>query len=272
MNKEPIFTSHDDTGASEHQSRAVAGKRNLHAGHRDRMKIRFLKSNGSDLEDHELLEVLLYYVHSRVDTNRIAHELMDEFGSLRAVCNAPPDRLMSIEGVGEKTVIFLSLLSELRRRIRMESFSTKSFCADSLSAVGEYLISYYNGMQNEQLCAMLLDGSLGLIEFRAISNGSVNASSFDVRAFVRYAVCRDANYVILAHNHPSGICVPSSADLEVTSLAETALSAVKIELIEHIIVGSCSFVPTMQIRSNGLRFSAPGNKKDADMLKHFYNH
>ncbi len=257
------------TNSKKNKSKA-AGK-NIHKGHRERMRNRFYASDASALEDHELLEMFLFYVNSRVNTNDIAHRLIQEFGSLRAIFNAPPERLCAVLGVGESTALFFSLFSELRKRIRMEKYSSKVFKATSLSEVGEYLMTYYTDMDHEQLCAMLMDSSLKLIKFEVISNGGINGTAFDVPSFVKYALNSRAAYVILAHNHPSGNCDLSPEDVDVTARLERALSAVEIALLEHIIVGDVTFVPTMQLRSRGLRLTTSKEFLSPEMLRKFYN-
>ncbi len=258
-------------GSNQQISKTSGKDKNIHKGHRERIRNRFISTNGSDFEDHELLEMLLFYVNSRVNTNGIAHNLIEEFGSLRGVCNASPDRLTAVDGVGESTALFFSILFEIRRRIRMEKYSQNKFTASSLSAVGEYLMAHYSGMNHEQFCAMLLDSSFKLIEFKAISNGSVNSSSFDVRSFARYALSKDASFVVLSHNHPSGDCTVSSADMEVSNIADAALSSINIVLLEHIIVGNASFMPTLQLRTKGMRLPSSGDNIKPDVLRKFYN-
>ena len=108
----------------------------LHRGHRERMRKRFLAGGGKDLEDHELLELLLYYVIPRSDTNKLAHNLLREFGTLRDVMNADPARIEQVVGAGKATSTFISLLFAVKKRTDTQKYSKTRFVADTLGAVG----------------------------------------------------------------------------------------------------------------------------------------
>ena len=228
-------------------SNNVNAQSSVHAGHRERMKRRFLVNQGKDFNDHELLEILLFYVIPRGNTNEVAHNLINEFGSLRNVCNADPSRIERVVGAGHATSLFLSLLFALRKRIDLEKYDMDSFVATSTRVVGEFLIEYYRDKQYEEVCAMLLDNSLKLIEFKSLSTGSVNSSSFDVRSLARHALRIDATHIILSHNHPFGDTVPSLSDRDISINLASALETIGIVLLDHIIVTGSSYKPMMSL-------------------------
>lgn len=219
----------------------------VHAGHRERMKRRFLVNQGKDFNDHEMLEMLLFYVLPRENTNEVAHNLLNEFGSLRNVCNAEPSRIERVVGAGPATSLYLSLLFAIRKRIDLEKYDMDRFVASSTRVVGEFLMEYYRDKQYEEVCAMLLDNSLRLIEFKSLSTGSVNSSSFDVRSLARYALRIDATHVILSHNHPSGDTIPSLSDRDISLQLASALDAIGIILLDNIIVTGTSYKPMMSL-------------------------
>lgn len=237
----------------------------IHSGHRERLKERFLVNNGRDFTDHELLELLLFYIIPRVNTNELAHKLLNEFGSLEAVINASPEMIERVDGAGKSTSFFFRLNSTIMKRIDMEKYKAKRFVADGLSKVGAFLLDYYKDTKCEEFCVMLLDNSFGLIEFTPMSIGSVNSASIDVRTVARYALLKDASYVILSHNHPSGTLNQSSDDRIVTIQVEAALHAVGISLMEHIIVNDTSYASTMHLRATS---ATP--LKDANRFREFY--
>lgn len=237
----------------------------IHNGHRKRLKERFLANNGKDFTDHELLELLLFFILPRVNTNELAHRLINEFGSLEAVFNACPELIERVEGAGKSTALFFSLHCTIMKRIGMEKYREKRFVADALSKVGAYLLDYYKDTKCEEFCVMLLDNSFGLIEFTPMSIGSVNSASIDTRKVARYALLKDASYVILSHNHPAGALNQSSDDRVVTIQIEAALHAVGISLMEHIIVNDTSYAPTMH-----LRMTSATPLKDANKYREFY--
>ena len=219
----------------------------VHAGHRERMRRRFLVSQGKDFNDHEMLEMLLFYALPRGNTNEVAHNLLNEFGSLRNVCNAEPARIEKVIGAGPATSLFISFLFALRKRIDLEKYDMDRFVASSTREVGEFLMEYYRDKQYEEVCAMLLDNSFRLIEFKSLSTGSVNSSSFDVRSLTRHALRMDATHIILAHNHPFGDTAPSRNDRDLSLLLDSALRSVGIILLDHIIVTNTSYKPMINL-------------------------
>ena len=86
-----------------------------HAGHRSRMKNRFLKTGLDSFEPHEVLELLLFYAIPKRDTNKIAHDLIENFGSIAGVLNAPYELLIQIDGIGEHAAILLKQLPQFFR-------------------------------------------------------------------------------------------------------------------------------------------------------------
>jgi len=230
------------------------------------MKKRFSERGGKDFSDHELLEMLLYYAIPRQDTNKLAHKLLNEFGTLREVMNADPSRIEKVVGAGAGTAAFISLIFTVRKRIDALKYTSTKFIADSAVKVGNYFVDYFRDLQDEEFCVMLLDNSFRLIEFRPLSRGSVNSVPIDVRALTKCAIMSGATQVILAHNHPSGLTVPSNDDINITSEVEASLSAVGISLLEHVIVNDTSFRPTMYMRNLGTK-----NPEKAAIYKKFYS-
>ena len=255
---------------SEPLKKSEQTKKHDHAGHRKRMKEKFLNFGPKIFEDHELLEMLLFYSIPQKNTNDIAHELINKFGTPRNVIEADPKMLVQTNNVKDNTVMLFSLISEIYRR-DVVTLPTEIKRYDSLSSVGEFFSQYYNGLNEERFCALLLDGSMRLIEFLEIESSSKNSVTIDPAAFARSAVFANASNVIIAHNHPAGASLPSNADRELTSILETTLSAVKISLVEHIIVGEVGYTPTMQIRLSSPRSPFSSNRIDNDFLRKFYS-
>ncbi len=243
---------------------------NIHAGHRDRMKDKYLKSGIDNFSDHELLEMLLYYALPQKNTNELAHNLIAEFGSLKGVLEADTDSLMRVDGIKKHTAILLSLVNGINRRTRI-SENNDCMIFDSLSKVGEYLLNYYSGLCREQVCVMLFNNSMKLIDFVKISEGSVNSAAIDYRSIATISLTKNASCVILSHNHPNGLAIPSSEDREVTKTVESALSVLGITLLEHIIVGSENYMPSMKAAFGFMRAAPSLMKFDKDFIDRFYN-
>ena len=220
----------------------------VHDGHRARKKEQF-RTHGLDaFADHEALELLLFYAIPRVDTNPVAHRLIERFGSLDGVLSAPPEELEKVEGVGESAATLLSLILPLVRRSRMTA-SKKPVILGTTQAAGEYFVDLFFGMREERLYEACLDAKGKLLRCAKVADGSVDAVSVNIRVIVENALKCGASAVVLSHNHPSGVALPSEDDNATTLAVYDALRTVDIRLLDHIIVADDDFV---SIRDNGL--------------------
>lgn len=224
----------------------------MHENHRERMRERFFHSKADGFASHELLEELLYFSIPRKDTNELAHRLIERFGSLRGVLEATPDELRSVEGVGEQSAFLLKLVMETLRRIAEESVSGK-VCFNTLGKISEYFCRKFLGQSRECVYLMLLNNQLNLIECCQISEGSVNSSSFPVRVIAEKALLARASLVVLAHNHPDGLAVPSEADIELTTRIHMILDMMGVTLLEHVIVANNRIWPILKEHVGELR-------------------
>ena len=220
----------------------------VHDGHRARKKEQF-RTHGLDaFADHEVLELLLFYAIPRVDTNPVAHRLIERFGSLDGVLSAPPEELEKVEGVGESAATLLSLILPLVRRSRMTAAKTPVILGTTQDA-GEYFVDLFFGMREERLYEACLDAKGKLLRCAKVADGSVDAVSVNIRVIVENALKCGASAVVLSHNHPSGVALPSEDDNATTLAVYDALRTVDIRLLDHIIVADDDFV---SIRENGL--------------------
>ena len=208
---------------------------NLHKGHRNRMRKKYLMSGADSMPTHELVEILLYYCIPQKDTNELAHQLLERFGSIEGLLSSSPDELSSVSGIKESASVLISLVNALNRRREVEkALPPKVF--DDEAVTGEYLVGLFNNISVERFYVILLDNSMRHIETVCISEGSVNANEFNVRRIVEQAFFRHASNVIIAHNHPGGRVIPSMADIDATRDLNAALSLMGINLVEHFLV------------------------------------
>lgn len=220
----------------------IKSTKNVHAGHRDRMRDRYLEGGAVSFASHELLEMLLFYGIPQKDTNALAHAMIDHFGSLEGVISATPEELMSIQGIKKHAAVLISLVTEITRRCEMEKLSTRMLL-DTDTKVEQYVKPLLVNLSIEKLYALLLDNSLRLIRCVCISEGTVNANNPNIRDIAATAFRHNASGVILAHNHPSGLAIPSKEDLAMTRDIEVALRLLQINLVEHFIVADGKCVP-----------------------------
>lgn len=222
----------------------------IHNGHRQRLRERFLKEGLDNFSDVQVLELLLFYCLPRQDTNPIAHALLDHFGSLFQVLEAPVEELKKVAGIGDNAATFLSLIPQVGRYYLVNR-SQQNEILTTVEKCGEYLIPYFHGRRNETVFLLCLDAKCKVLCCKEVGEGSVNSAGVPIRRIVETALGVNATTVILAHNHPSGLALPSGEDVQTTRRVAAALSTVEIGLADHIVVADDDFVSLVQ---SGYRF------------------
>ncbi|MFZ4857506.1 MAG: RadC family protein [Desulfuromonadaceae bacterium] len=211
---------------------------NLHTGHRERLRRRFLEEGIDSFEDHQVLELLLFQVLLRGDTNLVAHRLIQRFGSLSAVLEADPQDVASVEGMGAKAAVFLAMIPQVTRRYYHDRVLRDRPKLNSSAAVAEYLIPLMAGRPEEVFYVLCLDSQCRVVYPALISEGTVKEAAVYPRHVVEVAIRHRAVSVILAHNHPAGTSTPSPQDHHLTRLLVQALGPLDIKVLDHIIVAS----------------------------------
>ena len=204
-----------------------------HDGHRQRLKTEFLARPDS-FPDHKLLELLLFYANPRSDTNPLAHELMDHFGSLAGVLDATPEELQKVKGVGEHAAVLFKVVKEFSGRYLTVRTQVDGIARNARDYYA-LLRPYFFGARNEMLCLLCLDGKHKVLGIRRLGEGNVNAVSITTRLIAEAALSLNASAVVLAHNHVSGIALPSDEDVATTNSLAPILSTLGIDLTDHLI-------------------------------------
>ena len=212
----------------------------MHKDHRKHTKDRFLSEGLDSFEPHNVLELLLFYSIPQKDTNETAHMLINRFGSLSAVFGAPYDDLLTVPGISEHSATLIKLIPAISRRYAMEK-NSKVTKLSSIEDIGKYLVARYLGVTEETVLLLLLDNKFGLIDCVKVHEGSVNSSAITMRKLIETALFKRASMVVLAHNHPSGVALPSSDDLFTTQQVKRAFDLVEIGMLAHIIVAGDTF-------------------------------
>ena len=213
----------------------------LHKNHRKRLKERFRKDGMDSFTEYQVLELLLFYVIPRRDTNEIAHHLIERFGSLSMVLEAPIEELVKVEGVGPEAAQFLHMMPAVGRRYLVDK-TVQSKVLKTIEECGRFLLPYFFGRQVETVFLLCLDAKCKVLCCREVGEGSVNSAGISVRKIVELALAANATAVVLAHNHPSGVAVPSLEDVQTTHRIADALRAVEVHLVDHIVVADDDFV------------------------------
>ena len=212
----------------------------VHDGHRERKREQFRQHGLDSFADHEVLELLLFYAIPRRDTNETAHRLLEHFGTLKGVLTASVEELQKVEGVGKSAAAFLHLLQAVGyRALRTAGDDT---ILNSVNSAGAYFQKLLRGERREVLYQVCLDAKGKVLSHKRLSSGTVSMAPVNVREVVENALYTDASGVLLAHNHPSGIALPSAEDIAATARAKEALRTVEVELVDHIIVADGDFV------------------------------
>jgi DNA repair protein RadC len=193
----------------------------------------------------QVLELLLFYCVPRRDTNPIAHELLRAFGSLAQVMDAPVEELAKIPGMGENAATFLSLVTAAGRYYQKDKIQNVKVLTN-IDACGRHLVPCFYGKRNETVYILCLDAKCKLLCCKEIGEGSVNSAAVPVRKIVEAALAVGASTVILAHNHPSGIAVPSREDVMTTRHLATVLGAMDMILADHVVAADDDFVSMVQ--------------------------
>ena len=217
----------------------------IHKGHRQRLKDRFLREGLDNFEELYVLELLLYYCIPRVDTNPIAHALLDYFGSLTAVFEATPEELKRVPGIGDNAATFLALIPQVGRFYQIKRAQPGDIL-HTISQCGNYLVPYFYGRENETVFLLCLDAKCKVLACKLVGEGSVNSANIPIRRVVEIALNTNATTVVLAHYHPSGLALPSHDDIQTTLRLARAMEAVEITLADHIVVADNDFVSMTQ--------------------------
>lgn len=216
--------------------------KNPHAGHRDRLRDTYWQGGFASLSDVNRLELLLFYALPRRDTNPIAHALLNEFGSLSAVLEATPEQLLKVEGITKNAALLFTLMGQLQAAAEFERTQQRTRgILDTTTKCAEYLLPHFFGMKREVVYLLCLDAKCKVLACRKLGEGSINAADISVRRIVETALHFNVCSVVLSHNHPDGICMPSAEDESTTLRIWKALDAVSVQLVDHIIISGSEY-------------------------------
>lgn len=219
-----------------------------HSGHRARLREKYLNFGAEALAPHEVLELLLFYAIPYRNTNDIAKNLLDHFGSLSAVLDASMEMLIEA-GLTANQAVFLKVIPDVTRLYLVDKHDNPGKIIDP-DAIGAYLVNKFVGIdQEEHVVLLLVDQKMKELYCSVIANGSFSATEISVRRILNLALNYNASGVIIAHNHPSGIAVPSKNDYHATKLIRDSLSLIGVELLDHYIIADRDAV---SMRQSGL--------------------
>lgn len=211
---------------------------NLHNGHRARIRAAYLERGLDGMADHEVLELLLTYAIPRIDVNPVAHRLLNTFGSLSDVLSAEPQQLMRVEGIGAQAASYLHLLFDVHRRINLQSIQNIGGAArlETPQDACRYALALASRDRYETLRLISLDSSMTVLHTDVLASGTLTKVAVEPRRVIETALLHNARYLILTHNHPSGILVPSSDDAEAATVIQDVASKLEIDVRDQLIL------------------------------------
>lgn len=210
------------------------------AGHRKRLRDRFLQSGFDGFLEYEIVELLLTLGTPRKDCKQIAKAAIETFGGLRGVLDASIEELQEIKGIGPSNAFGIKLFQAVSERLAKEHIPEK-ILLDSSKAVADFLQKSIGREKKEHFVMLSLDARNCLIKTSDISIGSLNASIVHPREVFKEAIQSSAAQIIIAHNHPSENPEASSEDVALTRRLGEAAKIFGIALLDHIIVTKDKF-------------------------------
>ena len=211
-------------------------EKNPHSGHRQRVRAKFISQGNLDgFAEHNILEFLLFYAVPRADTNELAHRLIDTFGSLKGVFDAPYEALTQIDGIGENAAVLMKLIPSVSRTyLTQQTADIKTIC--STADAVNYLRPKFTSLKHESLVMLCLNRSGKILKCSVISEGGIDYTQADLRKILFDILSCHATEIIIAHNHPGGLCVPSKGDIAMTQMISDSVMNTGTTLRNHIII------------------------------------
>ena len=212
--------------------------KNIHSGHRKRMMERFIRNNARGFSPHEMLEIILFQVIPRANTNETAHMLLNRFGSLRTLFleGTMPD-FMQISGIGQKSAAHLAAIGETFRMMEQPEAETRCLLtpADCCRCFLERMDAK---SKNEILMAVALSDTRHIKSMETLDSGTPGEVKMDWGKIIRFVCQANCNILVLAHNHPQGEAKPSYQDIQATRELVSYLKPIHLELFDHIVIGN----------------------------------
>ena len=219
---------------------------NIHKGHRERLKNEMLGGNiKNEKSPEKLLEMLLFYGIPQKDTAGIARELIKRFGDFSGVLDANIDDLVSVKGMTRNAASLIKLMRPVGRSYIISKFKQREVLK-SLQDIGNYIMTRFFSVDTE-CCALLCLNRLGkVISFEIISEGDMDSVGLSVRTVMEKVLKTEATAVVLAHNHPGGIALPSESDVVITTQVAQSLKTVSVNLVAHVVIADDDYVSMAQ--------------------------
>lgn len=211
---------------------------NIHAGHRNRLKEEIISADITEPKSPvKLLEMLLFYGTPQKDTSKMAHDLINTFGSFAGVLEADIEDIVKISGITKNSASLIKLMLPMLRTYTLEKYEFGEVLKNH-TEIGKYIFGKYFAVNKECLSLLCLNRLGKVLSFEIIMSGSIDSVGLSVRDIVAKSIKSNASAVVIAHNHPGGVALPSPQDVELTRFLKDALETVSVDLLDHVILSS----------------------------------
>lgn len=200
------------------------------------LRERLINQGAKSLSDTELLAVFISSGNKQKSCLQLANDLLRQFGDLRAVLNAELNAFKQINGVGRVRFLQLQAVREICRRSDFISLQKKIQLKSSMET-HQFIKRQLRDKKNETVVVLFLDSQYRVISYEELFQGTINAASIHTRPLIDKVLSLNAAAIIIAHNHPSGLCDASPEDFSVTKRLKNALDLVEVELLDHLVIG-----------------------------------
>ena len=211
-------------------------KENIHKGHRSRLKNQFIESGFSSLSDIQKLELLLYFAIPQKDTNPIAHNLLNYFGSIKNIFSANHLELMKVDGIKDNSALLINLVNAFNNYCAKPD-DGDGYILNSSETTLEYVKKLFHGVDIEQFYVICLTKQGSIKKCSLISTGSIDQVDVQIRTITQLAIENKVNRIIICHNHPAGTSRASDDDIKLTFSIMCSCILNSIDLLDHIIIG-----------------------------------
>lgn len=217
-----------------------------HSGHRERLRNRFLNNGNESLYNHELLEMLLFYPIPRLNTNNLAHALIDRFGTISKVLEAEESELRKVKGMGASSAAFIRFIGDISSHFR--EFSAEQ----AVLATTDEIIAYVNKLffnKEQELCTIIiLDSEMSVKNLISFPFGNILDGHIDIREITRQVLLTNTRNIVVSLNHPLRRPIPDANDFAIINSIAKTLTPISIRLIDSTVSGKGM---TVSMRSQG---------------------
>lgn len=235
-------------------SKNVKRDPSLHAHHRQRMKDKFMKYGLDVFSEHEIMELLLFYVLPHVDTNEIAHQLINKGGSFIGAFQLSYEEMKTVSGVKDQCATFLKLIPELSRYFAVKDAEITAQPSMTYADIANLCVASFVGRNTETLIAYYFDSQMHYCGSSVIGEGGFHSVSTNYTKIIDEMKSKNVANCVLAHNHPSVSMVPSSDDLDSTIRLQKLLAQFNLTLVEHFVISGPTYLGILKCNEETKQF------------------